>query len=238
MAASPACLAASPRKANVCADTQPSGYTGAMVLPPGSASPVDCVPEFPGDGSRSYLTYDLIPMDPAALTPKPKGGASVEACQALCRAADGAREGCQYFVFLGYEDKAANRCLLRLGGVAPADLSPDNQDPKVLFEISDSKYVAYRGDAADWKSLGRDIAAHASLDAARGACDATSACVGIKYNSKGGDKPWKTFGGALWEGVTGKVRTAGPAITPWVVRAPAAAAARQSTSKPQQHGRA
>jgi hypothetical protein len=98
------------------------------------------MPEFAGDGARTYLPFDYIAMSPSALTAHPAQH-TVEDCQAACRAADDAKRGCQYFVFLGYAPPA-KRCALRLAGVAPASFAPGDAAPKVLFEVSCSRSEA------------------------------------------------------------------------------------------------
>lgn len=76
--------------------------------------------------------------------------------------------------------------------------------------------MAYKGDPSDWSSLGQDLSAYATFDAAKAACNAEAKCIGMKFSTAGGAKPWKTFGGMLWEGQKGKVRAEGLAINPWV----------------------
>ncbi|KAI8476676.1 MAG: hypothetical protein J3K34DRAFT_505074 [Monoraphidium minutum] len=203
-------LAGGQARGIVC--SKPPGYTGQMVLPTGAKEPDLCTPEFPGDGARSYLEYDYIPMAAAALTREP-AAASVEACQARCAAAGGAAAGCVYFVF-DATAAAGRRCSLRLTGVAPAAMA-DAAQPKVLFELLSNRFSAYAAAPSDWASLGRDLAAYPSLRAALEACGSQAACIGAKYDPRGGARPWKAFGGALREGVVGKVRTTGPSINPW-----------------------
>jgi hypothetical protein len=94
-----------------------------------------CTPEFPGDGVRTFLAHDYIPMAGSTLTPQPSA-ATVEACQALCQKAADAVSGCQYFLFDGYA-KSGRQCALRLKGVTPGVFGPTGaSEAKVLFEVS------------------------------------------------------------------------------------------------------
>lgn len=221
--------------------------------PQGAKDPDHCTPEFPGDGAKGHLEYDLIRMPPATLTPNK--AASVEACQALCAAAAGAKDGCQYLFYNG-SAPLAKRCMLRLKGVAPPkfDLTGPKQ-AAVVFEVGrrgvgacappqctlarthppshtptqrtsrrrrppsqvtpNNRYSAYPADPLDWAGLGVDIASFPTFRDAMVACGITPVCVGFKYDPAGGAKPYRTFAGTLWEGVTGKVRTTGPSLNPW-----------------------
>lgn len=193
---------------------RPQGYSGAMVLPTGSAAVEDCTPEFPSDGAKTFLEHDYVKMDRLALTPQP-AASTVEACQALCKAADDPARGCQYFLFDSFA-AAGKRCSLRLRGVAPAKFGPKHvAEPKVVFQVSPGRYSAYAADRSDWTQLGVDISSYPSLTKALAACGAAAECVGVKYDGRGGDRPYKTFAGSLGEGVTGKVRSTGPSINPW-----------------------
>ena len=63
------------------------------------------------------------------------GVATVEACQAQCRDAVGAADGCEYFFFNGSQP-VAKRCLLRLKGVAPPNFTAGvPSKAAVLFEV-------------------------------------------------------------------------------------------------------
>jgi hypothetical protein len=83
--------------------------------------------------------------------------------------------------------------------------------------VSDQRYAAYEAHPTDAASLGQPLAAYAARAEALDACGTDAACVGIKFVSGAPDgKPWRTFRGSLWEGVTGKVRVVGEAINPWI----------------------
>ena len=77
-------------------------------------------------------------------------------------------------------------------------------------------YVAYEAHPSDAESLGQPLKAYPTRQQAVEACS-DAACIGIKYlHMDLGPNPWRTFRGALWEGVTGKVRVTGENIDPWV----------------------
>jgi hypothetical protein len=50
---------------------------------------------------------------------------------------------------------------------------------------------------------------------ARAQCGAAAACVGLTWDKADGSK-WRLFGGERREGATGKYRTVGEAIDPWM----------------------
>jgi hypothetical protein len=52
-----------------------------------------------------------------------------------------------------------------------------------------------------------------TFGAARDSCNAGTGCVGLTYDAA---SKWRTFGGERREGATGKYRTVGEAIDPWM----------------------
>ncbi|KAI8465713.1 MAG: hypothetical protein J3K34DRAFT_525137 [Monoraphidium minutum] len=180
---------------------KPPGYTGRMASRLGISTPEGCFPEFVA------AAWDLLAMADAALTQT--AAATAGACEAAC----GADTACQYFVFWGGD----GRCLLRNNlPYSRVDVS-DTSKSYVAFEIKAGRYVAYEAHPSDAASLGQPLAAYQTRQEAQAACETSAACAGYKYvHTESADKPWRTFRGALWEGVTGKVRVTGGSIDPWV----------------------
>jgi hypothetical protein len=94
-----------------------------------------------------------------------------------------------------------------------AFLTPAPPPPRP--QAVEGRYVGYPAHPTDAASLGQPLGAFATLALARQACDALASCNGFKF-AHSDPVPWKTFGGKLWEGVTGKVRLTGESIDPWV----------------------
>ncbi|GBF99837.1 hypothetical protein Rsub_12537 [Raphidocelis subcapitata] len=187
----------------------PYDYTGKMVSKRGASTPELCVAEFSGNGAENYLVWDFIAMSDDALAPHAANTA--EDCQAAC-SGDGA---CQYYEFRDYEAAGA-RCRLR-NKVAYSLVDVDDTSKSyVLFEVKEQMYVAYEAHPADATLLGEPLEAFDTRAAAEASCNGDGSCAGIMFIHTLGSRPWSTFKGSLWEGVTGKVRAVGESLNSWI----------------------
>ena len=82
--------------------------------------------------------------------------------------------------------------------------------------MKDGIYAAYNAHPTDAASLGNQLSAYPTRAAAVDACNKASSCIGSKYVAGAAAAPWRTFGGTLWEDVTGRAKGSGQNLNPWV----------------------
>jgi hypothetical protein len=98
----------------------------------GSRGFEDCLAEFSSSGSATGSHFDYVPQSGAALTAS--AASSAAACEAECRAAAGADDGCQYYEWRVFA-APGQQCFLRRLGLKPF-VSADAAAPKVMFLVS------------------------------------------------------------------------------------------------------
>jgi hypothetical protein len=197
----------------------------------GASTPEDCVGQFvTSPGLASFLPYDMIATvtngnsfsDTGLTSIFGDDSTTLEQCQDGCKVIS----PCQYFTYFNYTTSVpavgSGKCFLRNAyGMLKTYTAASRisvTDPANLYTLLEAKtgmYAVYPA-ASPYVAIGTTIATGQTWAAAKAACDANPACIGMQNTATGAANVWRTFAGAKWQEATTKIRFEGEALNAWV----------------------